>query len=202
LPRAARDLSLLATWRLRASAMNDGSVRVYRKVKLHVGQDAKLAGTGALELGCQWPAGRYYPSQLVMRDDSKVEVHGHFRLYTDCSIWVNQGATLRLGSGYINSGLRLSCFDSIEIGHSVAISENVTIRDSDNHRIDGKAKMTAPVRIGNKVWIGMNATILKGVAIGDGAIVAAGALVNKDVPPRSLVAGVPARVIRADVEWQ
>ena len=53
-----------------------------------------------------------------------------------------------------------------------------------------------PVRIGDKVWVGANATILPGVTIGDGAIVAAGAVVTKDVAPRTVVGGVPAKVIK------
>jgi maltose O-acetyltransferase len=54
----------------------------------------------------------------------------------------------------------------------------------------------APVRIGNDVWIGGNVTILPGVTIGNNVVVAAGAVVTKDVPDNSLVGGVPARIIR------
>ncbi len=82
------------------------------------------------------------------------------------------------------------------------IAENVTIRDGDHHRIlDGRQVISKPIVIGDHVWICTNATILKGVTIGDGAIVAAGAVVTKDVPPKALVGGVPARLIRHDVEW-
>jgi acetyltransferase-like isoleucine patch superfamily enzyme len=55
----------------------------------------------------------------------------------------------------------------------------------------------APIRIGRGAWIAAGATVLQGVTVGDDAVVAAGAVVTKDVPPRTLVAGVPARVIRA-----
>lgn len=58
------------------------------------------------------------------------------------------------------------------------------------------------VKIGNKVWIATNALILPGVSIGDGAIVAAGAVVTKDVPAKCMVAGVPARVVKENVEWK
>ena len=61
--------------------------------------------------------------------------------------------------------------------------------------------MSRPIIIGDKVWIGMRATILKGVVIGDGAIIAAGAVVTKDVSPGTLVGGVPAKLIKKDVIW-
>lgn len=62
--------------------------------------------------------------------------------------------------------------------------------------------MTKPIKIGNHVWIGINATILKGVTIGDGAIIAAGAVVNKDVEENSLVGGVPAKILKKNIFWE
>ena len=61
--------------------------------------------------------------------------------------------------------------------------------------------MSAPIIIKDNVWIGMSAIILKGVTVGEGAIVAAGSVVTKDVPPHTIVAGVPARVIKKDVYY-
>lgn len=58
------------------------------------------------------------------------------------------------------------------------------------------------IEIGDKVWVAMGAIILPGVKIGDGAIVAAGAIVTKDVPPRCMVAGVPARIVKENVDWK
>ena len=115
---------------------------------------------------------------------------------------MNRGATLLLGGGYVNHDLRLSCFESITIGKGVVISENVTIRDSDDHTIVGSDKpMTQPIVIGDHVWIGMNVTILKGVTIGSGAVIAAGAVVSRNVPANALAGGVPARVIKTEVSW-
>jgi acetyltransferase-like isoleucine patch superfamily enzyme len=62
--------------------------------------------------------------------------------------------------------------------------------------------MTQEVFIGNNVWIGNRAIIMKGVTIDDGAIIAAGSIVTKDVPARCLVAGVPAKVVRENVQWK
>ena len=116
---------------------------------------------------------------------------------------VPDGATLQIGSGFINNDVRISCFSSITIGEDVAIGPGVAIRDSDNHGTAGgsAAKRADRVVLGDHVWVGMRATLLPGVTIGDGAVVAAGAVVNRDVPPATLVAGVPARVRRTGISW-
>ena len=90
----------------------------------------------------------------------------------------------------------------IKIGRSVMIAQAVTIRDTDHQTIALDIPMaqqgivTAPVDIGDDVWIGHGAIILKGVSIGEGAIVAAGSVVTKDVVNYSIVAGVPAKLLR------
>jgi acetyltransferase-like isoleucine patch superfamily enzyme len=140
---------------------------------------------------------------IIMVKNSKLIINGHFTFYHGASIFINEGATLEVGQGYINSKANISCFKKIKIGDDTVISEGVTIRDSDNHVILGKEnEVTEEVEIGNHVWIGLNAMILKGVKIGDGAIIAAGSVVNKDVPSNCLVGGVPAKVLKKNVEWK
>ncbi|TPG44230.1 acyltransferase [Roseomonas nepalensis] len=145
-----------------------------------------------LVLGAQWPGGIHRPSRIVVRDGAQCLLEGDF--------WINEGARVTLGSGYINSGANISVSGSLTIGHDVAIAENVTIWDADGHAIEGRPTGPQPVVIGNHVWIGLNATILKGVTIGDGAVIAAGAVVTRDVPAGMLAAGVPARPVRP-IEW-
>jgi galactoside O-acetyltransferase len=106
------------------------------------------------------------------------------------------------------------CRERVEIGDDVLVSWGATIVDHDSHAVawperakdvtdwlhgrkDWRHVRVAPVRIGHRAWIGFNAIILRGVTIGDEAIVAAGAVVTRDVPPRSVVAGNPARVVRS-----
>ena len=103
----------------------------------------------------------------------------------------------------MNSNGQIDCYDSITIGDNVKIGPNVVIRDSDNHQIirDGSVK-SAPIHIGSNVWIGLNSVILKGVTIGDGAIIGAGAVVTKDIPPHCLAVGVPAKVIKTKIEYR
>ena len=140
---------------------------------------------------------------LKMKSNSKFIVEKSFDLFSGHHIAINENATLKLGSGYANYNLKIRCFKEISIGNDVAISENVTIWDSDAHHIIGKeSQMTKPVFIGNHVWIGMNVTILKGVNIGDGAIIAAGSVVNKSIPSSCLAGGIPAKVLKENVEWK
>ena len=103
-----------------------------------------------------------------MGNNATLDVNGTFDIYSGAKIYINKNATLSLGGGYINNNLNISCFEQIEIGEGVVISENVTIRDSDDHESVGNSKpITQPIKIGNHVWIGMNVTILKGVTIGN-----------------------------------
>lgn len=78
---------------------------------------------------------------------------------------------------------------------NTTVGANAIIGDRDDHEEIYKSE-SKPVHIGNNVWIGMNATIMKGVVIGDYAIVGASALVTKDVPPYAIVAGIPAKVVK------
>jgi len=138
---------------------------------------------------------------LYVADNSTLKVDS-FTFLAGCRVTVNENAELTIKTGYINYDSVIDCFDKIVIGKNTVISEKVVIRDSHNHKmLRDDFKTTAPIIIGDNVWIGIGATILSGVTIGDGAIIAAGAVVTHDVSPRTLVAGVPAKVKRTDVEW-
>jgi acetyltransferase-like isoleucine patch superfamily enzyme len=97
---------------------------------------------------------------------------------------------------HINQGCLLDGRGNIIIGNSVSISHRVSIITL-SHDVDDMAFKirSAPVIIGDYVWIGINATILQGVKIGEGAVVAAGAVVTKDVDPYTIVGGIPAKQI-------
>jgi len=104
-------------------------------------------------------------------------------------------AKIKIGN---NSHINHNCFidgrAGITIGNSVSISHNVSIVTVSHDVLSPSFKMkAAPVIIEDYVWIGINATILQGVRIGKGAVIAAGAIVTKDVPPFSIVAGIPAK---------
>ena len=99
-------------------------------------------------------------------------------------------------------GLHNTIIGPVEIGSHVNLAQGITVTalnhnfSNTNKRIDEQGVSTNPVTIEDDVWVGANAVILPGVTIGEHCVVAAGAVVTKDVPPHSLVAGVPAKVIK------
>jgi acetyltransferase-like isoleucine patch superfamily enzyme len=114
---------------------------------------------------------------------------------------------LTIGAGTrIWDHTRVMAHKSISIGRDCAISWNCTILDCDLHELsfDGETfePNAAPIVIGDHVWIGCNVTVLKGVTIGEGAVIAAGSVVARDIPPRTLAAGVPAKVINPVPRWR
>ena len=124
-------------------------------------------------------------------------VHESFTLFppftTDC------GKNITIGKNvFINSGCRFQDHGGITIGDGTLIGHNMVLATL-NHDFDPEKRSTnlpAPISIGANVWIGSSVTVLPGVTIGDNAIIAAGAVVTKDVPENVIVGGVPARVIK------
>jgi len=121
-----------------------------------------------------------------------------------CVLFAGPGATLSIGNHVGLSGAVLYCEKEIVIEDWVNIGAGARIYDTDFHPIDYLARRehriaaigTKPVRICEDAFIGAGATILKGVTIGARAIVGAGAVVTCDVPPDTMVAGVPARIVK------
>ncbi|WP_431293731.1 acyltransferase [Pedobacter sp. P26] len=114
---------------------------------------------------------------------------------------LNPGSQLIIGRNVGMSGGTISCSLYIEIGDNVLIGSGAAITDSDAHPInpmlrnDSSQILMAPVVIGNDVFIGARAIILKGVNIGKGAVIGAGSVVARDVPEMMIVAGNPAKII-------
>ena len=99
---------------------------------------------------------------------------------------------------FINAGCKFQDQGGIFIGDEVFIGHNVVLATLDHDMDPAKRPLLHPgaIHIGNRVWIGSGAIVTKGVTIGDGSVVAAGAVVTKDVPPNVVVGGVPAKIIK------
>jgi len=124
--------------------------------------------------------------------------------------WLGHGTKIRCHEGVVSIGAKtvlgqectISAYQHVSIGRECVIADRVMLIDFDHGvvevdrpiRLQGIYKRD--VRVGNNVWIGYGACILRGVTIGDNAIVGTSAVVTKDVPPNGVVAGIPARVVR------
>ena len=177
-------------------AFGDFYYRTDRGIKINIER-------GSLLINTDYNKPNPYIGILKMNKNSVINVENTFQIHSSCHILVNEDAKLNLDSGYIHRNAKIRCYQQITIGHHVAISENFTVWDTDAHAVVGnESEMTKSVKIGNHVWIGNNVTVLKGVTIGDGAVIAAGAVVTKDIPERAMAGGVPARVIKENIEWK
>jgi acetyltransferase-like isoleucine patch superfamily enzyme len=110
-----------------------------------------------------------------------------------------EGAELTIGDGtYINYGTNISATKSVRIGRNCAIGQYSIIMDNDYHAVDDHHRMgePRPVVIGDDAWLGARVIVLPGATIGDGAVIGANSLVKGNIPPFTLAAGSPARVIR------
>ena len=161
---------------------------------------------GILQFGCFWPLWKG-KGGIVLHENAELLIKGDVVIGDGVIIEVHAGARLEIGSGtFINPNSRILVLESVRIGSGCAIAWNVQIMDGDRHFFldaDGqREKNTAPIHIGNRVWIGSQGLVLKGAHIGDGAVVGAGSVVSGKVEKETLVAGNPVRKIREGVRWE
>lgn len=167
-----------------------------------------------IEFGYAPVKGMVIPSCLKMTKDTTFNVLGgprdrygninyRYVLKYGAYIEIINGGTLTIHTGACNVGLTIMCADEITIGAGVRIGRNVSIRDYNGAHVivSDTYQNSGPVHIGDRVWLCTGCTILPGVTIGEGAVVGANSTVTKDVPPRCLVVGTPAKVIKENIEW-
>ncbi len=167
---------------------------------LKISKSSKLKLDGNLILNDDIEGNNGRSSILRMDSNSFLECKG-FSFTYGADVILFKNSKLILGKSYINSNSKIRCHKLISIGDNCVISHDFTVMDSDAHELNG-SRNTNPVLIGNNVWIGTRVTILNGVSVGDGAVIAAGSIVTKNVPKNSLVAGVPAKVIKTNIKWK
>lgn len=125
---------------------------------------------------------------------------GHVCIQPGCQIWGEDSLTLR-GNVHIGRGTEIMAEGGVTIGHNVVISYDCVLWSID-HRYEGgslpydKARVRRPIVIEDNVWLGRNVIVRGGVTIGEGAVVAMGSVVTRDVPPLAVVGGNPGRVLK------
>lgn len=153
----------------------------------------------AIRIGMELNSSYHTPEELrkIMERLIGKKLDNTFRLFPP--FYTDFGKNITIGKDvFINSGCHFQDQGGITIGDGSLIGHNVvlaTINHDLNPKNDRKNHY-APIKIGAHVWIGSNATVLPGVSIGDWAVVAAGAVVTKDVPPYTVVGGLPAKVLK------
>ena len=167
--------------------------------------DVRAGGVLRVGLGSFGLSSRDDASVVRVRPGARLRCEGVVSLQRGVRLVVD-GGTMTIGHGTNVNGLgtRLLCRQEVTVGEHCTLSWDVTVTDSDFHAlvVDGEQQPAdGPVRLGDRVWVGTRAVVLKGVTIGDDAVVAAGAVVTRDVPAGSVVAGVPARVVRTVDGW-
>lgn len=158
----------------------------------------RLGGSGAL-LRCEKGV-RVMKNNGAIIVGRRVFLHRHVKLSASGA---GEKAVIEIGDkSYIGDNTEIHAGKSVKIGSGVNIAWGCSIMDRDYHKFCSDKESVKGVVIENHVWIGCNCTVLKGVTIGEGAVIAAGSVVTKSVPPRTLAAGNPAKVIRENVTWQ
>lgn len=153
----------------------------------------------AIKIGMELNNRYHMPEELreIMGRLTGKNIDDSFRLFPP--FYTDFGKNISIGKDvFINSGCHFQDQGGITIGDGALIGHNVVLATI-NHDLmpgNGRKNRYAPITIGSNVWIGSNATILPGVTIGEWAVVAAGAVVAKDVPPYALVGGIPAKMIK------
>ncbi|MBA2240945.1 MAG: acyltransferase [Solirubrobacterales bacterium] len=141
---------------------------------------------------------------LEALDEGRLRIGESTLLEPGCWLTLAPDARIEIGRGcFLNRGTMLAAFERITIGDHVMFANGCFVGDSD-HRYDDPDKPITEqgfkpggeVTIGSNVWLGVHCVVTPGVTIGDRAVIGANSVVTKDVPPGTIAAGVPARVIR------
>lgn len=144
--------------------------------------------------------GKYHtPEEIreIMSELTGRKVDESFRMFPP--FYTDFGKNIKIGKNvFINSGCHFQDQGGIEIGDGCLIGHNVVLAtiNHDLYPQNNRVNHYAPIKLGESVWVGSNATILPNVTVGDWAVIAAGAVVTHNVPPMTIVGGVPAKVIR------
>lgn len=159
----------------------------------------------AIRLGMELNNQYHTPEEIreIMGRLTGKKIDSTFRLFPP--FYTDFGKNITIGRDvFINSGCHFQDQGGIKIGDGALIGHNVVLATI-NHDLEpsmNRKNHYAPIQIGAHAWIGSNATILSGVSIGEWSVVAAGAVVTKDVPPMTVVGGIPARVIKRIAETE
>ena len=140
-----------------------------------------LFNSGRVRIG--FPLSLRRGAGLRTYEGGRIRIKGNVQIDRMTLLSATKGSIEVGRNVYINRNCSLICHEKIVIGNGVTMGQNVVIVDHDHDILRSGHFVSKPIIIGKNVWIGANCTILKGVTVGDNAVIAAGAVVTKDVPP-------------------
>ena len=149
----------------------------------------------------RWPL---HGNVLEMLREGRLEIGPH--VLFEPGVWLTADAPARIAIGegsFLNLGVQVAAVDRVEIGAHCMLANGCFITDA-NHRFDDPVlpvpwqgfSSKGPTRLGDNVWCGVNVVITSGVTVGERCVIGANSVVTSDLPPRSIAAGAPARVLR------
>lgn len=176
-------MNLSKTWRNGWAVLR---ARWYLRKADHIGPKARVWGRPVVN---NWGEMRFGPRLRLVSTVATTE------------LVASDGGRLEVGEGvFVNYGCSISASELVRIGDHCSIGTHVIIMDNDFHQVDPEQReerpASAPIILEEKVWLGARVIVLKGVTIGRDSVIGAGSVVTRDIPPRCVAAGVPARVIR------
>lgn len=163
----------------------------FLKLWFTIGNDKVAIGKDMLALGIL---------KIACTDGGAVEIGDNFVASSDCTL-ICKGGVLVIGDNvFLGQGVIIVCANSINIGSDSLLAEYVVVRDQDHlygaRPIRSAGFSSSPVEIGDDVWIGAKASVLRGASIGSGSIIGAHSLVKTAIPSSVLAAGAPAKVLK------
>lgn len=191
--------------RVNSSITNRRFLQFARHSYLNLKRDGCIDLGGVLIIGgkARFPKSKL-ETRILVENGAILQTHGYFEIGYGADIEVFNNAKLEIdGGGYTNINASIICGKHVHIKGDVVMGRNISIRDDNgNHFLAYEGyENSSPVVIGRHVWLGADCSILPGVTVGDGAVVAANAVVTKDVPSSTLVGGCPAKEIKSII-WK
>ena len=180
-----------------------GRIIPFRGAHIDLEGDSKLViYDESLEIGLNKIKGSKAETLIRLRNNATWNVKGYCGLSYGTTIEVNSNAKLDSSFFTTNSNCVIITNKRITIGNDVMLGRNVIVFDSDFHSFNGRETVSEEVVIGDRVWITANCIILKGVHIGSGSIIAAGAVVTESVSERTVIGNaIQKKVISENASW-
>ena len=181
----------------------------FTKVNIVKDKTAKIIVRGKLEFGNSMDNA---PVSITLWENATLLIEGDLSLGNGVHLLVGRNGYLKIGGkeiekeASIGNGSRIWVFEKVEIGKDFLCAFNVFITDCDWHYIqysDISKNFHIDTIIGNHVWVGHDSSLLKGTVIGNGSVVGCRSVLSQEIyPERSLIAGIPARVIKNNCKWK